>query len=92
MEIFNFLSRVFMSGDVGAWVRVLLELFDFMVKASAAYRMTPEGRKEWADFADRYEAAVNNSANDGNVSYSVESASETTPQAKQGKRRFAVEE
>jgi hypothetical protein len=69
---FDLIVSAVQRADVSLWFRILFELFDFMVKAAAAYRLTEEGAKEWDDFATRYEVAVNNGAND-NVSYSVRS-------------------
>jgi hypothetical protein len=88
-SILSFLARVFMSGDVLAWVRVLVELFDFMMKASIAYVQTEQGQKEWSDFTDRFEVALNNDANEGTTTYTVQSEQ---PAKQESKRRFSVEE
>jgi hypothetical protein len=76
--IVNLLVGVFRNADFTLWVRILFELFDFMVKAAIAYRETEQGAKEWDEFASRYEVAVNNGAN-GNVEYSVTSQAEAGP-------------
>lgn len=64
--------NVFRSADVMLWARLLFELFDYMVKAAVHFKDTEEGRKEWEDFASRYEIAINNGAN-SNVDYSIRS-------------------
>lgn len=91
-SVFSFLMRVFTSGDVLAWGRVLVEVFDYMIKASAAYAQTDDGRKEWEDVVTRFEVAVNNQANGETVSYAVQSAPETPQPTSKGKRRFPVQE
>lgn len=83
--IVSLLIGVFRNADFALWVRLLFELFDFMVKAAVAYRETEEGRKEWDDFASRYEVAVNNEAN-GNITYSVRSQAEASQVGKPAQR------
>jgi hypothetical protein len=51
--------------------RVVMALIDYMIKASAQWRNTPEGAKEWGDFALLYEQMINNAAND-NIDYGFE--------------------
>lgn len=64
-------------GDLPLIVRAFLALFDYMVKASAAYKDTPEGAKEWQDVVDVYEEAINN--RDGsNVTVQVQSADDAS--------------
>lgn len=88
-DILGFVWRVVSNIDVLQSIQMLGELFDFMIKASAAYRLTPEGQKEWNDFAVRYEMLVNNEAGGETVSYSVENVQPT----KSGdSRRFPIQE
>lgn len=87
-SIVSLVMNVFRRADVVLWARLLFELFDYMVKAAAHFKDTEEGRKEWEDFASRYEMAVNNS-DDSNVEYSVESIA-NPEQSGQAKGGYAV--
>lgn len=83
--ILSLFMRVFRDADFTRWFTLLVEIVDFMIKASAAYRETDEGRKEWEDFAGRYETVVNNAENSG-VEYSISTADAfAANQAKSGR-------
>lgn len=40
------------------WFTIIAQLFDYVVKAIVHYKETEDGAKEWADFVDAYETAV----------------------------------
>jgi hypothetical protein len=69
-------------------IRVLIALVDYMVKASSEYRFTPQGEKEWNDFAVLYEQMVNNGSG-GNVEYGIEDAPVSAQSAPKSSQRRA---
>lgn len=57
--------------NIPLWLRVIVALLDYLVKAAVEFKDTPEGAKEWDDFTSLYEQSINNDAND-NVEFGVE--------------------
>lgn len=40
------------------WVRLLIQVFEYLLKAAVQFKDTDEGRQEWQDILDAYEEAV----------------------------------
>lgn len=68
------------------FLRVVLALLDYMIKASSEYRFTEDGAREWQDFTLLYEQMLNNDAND-TVEYGFEARSQAASAPKQARSR-----
>lgn len=66
------------DGFLPLWVRVFIQLVDYLLKAADQWRSTPEGAKEWADFTTLYEQALNDGTQ-ANVTFGVEDRVQQNP-------------
>lgn len=56
---------------MNGWFGVVVQLIDYLWKASATYAQTPQGQKELNDIAVAWEVRANSEDNAGTVGYSA---------------------
>lgn len=50
---------------MGKWFSLIYQIIDFVVKAMAAYALSPDGQREWQDIENAWEVAANEDDNEG---------------------------
>lgn len=77
----------FLFGALPLPIRVVMALFDYLIKAASEWRETPEGATEWQEFATLYEQMLNDEGANG-VEFGVEDrVTEQTPDDSQRSKR-----
>lgn len=56
-----------------SFVKVLVQIADFFLKAAIAYLQSEQGQKEWSDIENAFEVAMNTEDNPG-TEYTVQDA------------------
>jgi hypothetical protein len=70
------------------WVKVLVQVFDYLVKAAVEFKDTEAGRAEWQDILDAYETAIQLDL-DGDGSIGKDPAPQATSPAAQPRSQTA---